>query len=119
MFVGIFTVELLVYVWLGVKAFVLIREGRNIFNLLMFACVTLFLVDRIAGIVTDLYYTHDSYSFVLIYLFFQLPQNLLEIAIMVFFFSLSEVYLTLQSLDKMRMMSTSHSGVNQSIKVED
>lgn len=34
----------------------------------------------------------------LIYLFFQLPQDLLEIALLAFLFSMSEVFLTLENL---------------------
>jgi hypothetical protein len=98
------------------------KEGRNIFNLLTYIFMNLFLLDRIIGILYDLNYVHTQYEFVLLYFFFQLPQNLLEITIMVFFFSLYEVYLTLENLEYLKRLGSQvrNSHLNtSSLMIED
>lgn len=84
--------------------------------------MNLFILNRIIGIIYDLDFVHTQYEFVLLYVFFQLPQNLLEITIMVFFFSLYEVYLTLENLEYLQRLGSCTRASNfnsSSLMIED
>jgi len=100
-FLIVFSLQFVLYTYFSIRAFSCFKEMRNVFNILQ--CVTLlgFLVDRIAGIVYDIYKPTDGMQdnqLQQIYMFFQLPQDLLCLTIMANFFSWVEVYLTFRNI---------------------
>lgn len=96
-FFVLFALELIVYLYFTLRTMWKVKESRNIFNFLIAIGFTLFMANRVTCIIIDLQ-TNIHFSFMLIYLFFQLPQDLLEIALLAFLFSMSEVFLTLEHL---------------------
>jgi hypothetical protein len=58
------------------------KESRNLFNYILGIAFPLFLLDRAVGILLDLLVGNSNYIYVSIWAFFQVPQDLLELAVL-------------------------------------
>ena len=97
-FLVVFAVQLVLSSYLSFRGLYKNKEMRNIFNYIMIFGLNMFMIDRMLGIVYDLYYSQQDHYFELIYAFFQLPQDLLMLVIMAQFLSWVEVYLTFENI---------------------
>jgi hypothetical protein len=100
-FLIVFSIELVLYFFFSVRTTIRVKASRNLFNYIMAFTYSAFLFVRIFGIIYTLV-AQKNYSFMQQYLELQLPMDLLDIALIAFVFSLSEVFTTLSNLKDIR-----------------
>ena len=96
-FIMIFVVQLVSYSRLSCNAFKGSKEMQNIFNYVQTCSIVMFLVVRIASLVYIEVFDDDLKSlnkYLQEYMMFQIPQDLLNFAILGQFFSWADVILT-------------------------